>query len=309
MTAIGWARRASALLVLLAGAWLTACAAAEAPEERAVAVPEACLDAADATRDGVEGTPVWARFCPDPDRYPRHAEVPTDALTTHLDLLDALDELDAGAPAADPWCEQRSSGRNYEIQIGYADGRVAAVEGGTDPGCAGRLPDGTRIRGPEGLGVYGTVMTAFGRQYADGFADSAGDEPLVCPDVPGEPDSVDADGASAVLATGDPDGERSPMVMPLAAVRGILCTWPYGAEDDEPDVRDLTAAEAERVRIGMHAIAEGVVDCTGTPEPTYTAVVEDRTGTRRAVTVQDWICSTVIRSDGGFGVGFPWLDR
>ena len=99
------------------------------------------------------------------------------------------------------------------------------------------------------------------------------------------------------------------MTMPLTAVRGIVCTWPHGGEEGEPEVRGLAPEEAERVRIGLHAIPPGVVDCSGTPEPTYTAVVEDRTGTRRAVTIQDWVCSTVIRGDGLAGVGFPWLRR
>jgi hypothetical protein len=76
-----------------------------------------------------------------------------------------------------------------------------------------------------------------------------------------------------------------------------------------PQVRDLTAEEAERVRIGLHAVAAGMVDCGGSPEPTYTAVVEDRTGTRRAVTVVDSECETVIRSDEGYGLGLAWLDR
>ena len=99
------------------------------------------------------------------------------------------------------------------------------------------------------------------------------------------------------------------MIMPLPAVRGIVCTWPFGAKNDAPEVRELTGEEAERVRIGLHAIAGGMVDCGSSPRPTYTAVVEDRTGTRRAVTIIDSECSTVIRSDQGYGLGFAWLDR
>jgi hypothetical protein len=168
---------------------------------------------------------------------------------------------------------------------------------------------GTLVTGPDGLGVYGLLMTAFGRQYAEDFERSAGDRPLVCPKDPREPDSVSIDGASTSLDTGFDLGERSPMIMPLTAVRGIVCTWPYEAKNTAPDVRALTGEEAERVRIGLHAIAGGVVDCDSSPRPTYTAVVEDRTGTRRAVTIIDSECSTVIRSDQGGGVGFAWLDR
>jgi hypothetical protein len=77
----------------------------------------------------------------------------------------------------------------------------------------------------------------------------------------------------------------------------------------EPTVERLTSAQAERVRIGLHAIDGGMVDCSGSSDHTYTAVVEDKTGTRRAVTILDSECSTIIRSDGGQGLGFAWLDR
>lgn len=307
-------RRVLGALVALAAMSLTACTSSDGDGEEATAVPAGCLDAADATRDGVEGTPVWVRFCPGEERYTAAAEVPSDPLTTHLDLLDGLEERDAEVASAGDPCDEGSSDRTYELQIGYADGGVATISGYTDPECAGTLSGGGTVGGPDGLGVYGLAMTAFGRQYADGFEDATDTGPLVCPGVPGDPDSVSVDGPSASVDTGYLMGERSPMVMPLTAVRGIVCTWPYGAEEAAPVVRTLTPDDAERVRIGLHAIRGGVVDCEGTPEPTHTAVVEDRTGTRRAVTIQDWICSTVIRSDAGpsgsgFGLGFSWLDR
>lgn len=299
---------------LLVSTAVTACSAADGTVEAPAAAPAECVDAADATRDGVEGAPVWVRFCPGEERYTAPAEVPSDALTTHLDLLDGLEERDAQTTSAGRPCDEASLGRTYEVQIGYADGGVATISGATDPGCAGTLGSGGAVGGPDGLGVYGLVMTAFGRQYADAFEDVEEADPLVCPEEPGDPDSVSVDGPSAALDTGYLMGERSPMVMPLTAVRGIVCTWPFGAVEEEPVVRALTAEEAERVRIGLHAIYGGMVDCQGSPEPTYTAVIEDRTGTRRAVTVQDWMCSTVIRSDAGppgsgFGLGFGWLDR
>lgn len=163
------------------------------------------------------------------------------------------------------------------------------------------------VDGPGGLGVYFAVMAAYGQQYADGFEDAPQTEQLVCPADPRDPGSLDRDGASTALDTGFELGVRHRMMMPLAAVRGIVCTWPPGAA--EPSIRALTAGEAERVRIGLHATDVGMVDCGGSPDPTYTAVVEDRTGTRRAVTIIDSECSTIIRSDGSGGLGFAWLDR
>ena len=271
--------------------------------------PSECIDTAEATRETIDGTPVWARFCPGPEGRTAPAEVPSDSLTSHLGLLSGLIELGEGELPAEARCPG-SWGRTYRVQVGYADGRVASIAGHTDPECVGQLGlNGALVGGPEPLGVYGLLMTAFGRQYADRFEDSASDRPFVCPEDPRKPDTVNIDGASASLDTGYVLGERNPMIMPLPAVRGIVCTWPFGAEDDAPKVRELTGEEAERVRIGLHAIAGGMVDCGGSPEPTYTAVVEDRTGTRRAVTIIDSECSTVIRSDKGYGLGFAWLGR
>ncbi|SOC48803.1 hypothetical protein SAMN05660748_1513 [Blastococcus aggregatus] len=309
---------------------LTACTSSDGEREEAAEAPAECLDAADATRDGVDGTPVWARFCPGPERATIPAEVPSDALTTHLDLLAGLAEREAeDAPVGWP-CAALAGGRSYEVQIGYADGAVATITGRTDPDCTGwfgagqgidgpdglGVYDGQGVGGPDGLGVYGLLMAAFGRQHADAFEDAPSSAPLVCPDDPGDPDSVSVDGPSAEVDTGYLLGERSPMVMPLTAERGIVCTWPAGVAGGEPEVRQLTGEEAERVRIGVHAITGGVAECVAGPAPVRTAVVEDRTGTRRAVTVDDAACS-VVRSDrgpfgsgsGSGGFGFAWLDR
>lgn len=295
-----------AVLLSLSGAWLSACTATTVAD-RGPTAPAACVDTAKASRGSVEGSPVWVRFCPGPRGRTAPAEVPSGALTSHLEQLDDVVILDAAEE--DARCP-RSLGRTYRLQIGYADGRVAQVAGHTDPDCAGRLQGSdTPVAGPEGLGVYGLVMAAYGRQHADGFETTAGEQPLVCPADPRRPDSVDVDGASTSLSTGYHLGERRPMLMPLSAVRGIVCTWPFWAGDRPPDVRELGPQEAERVRIGMHAIAGGMVRCGASDGPTHTAVVEDRTGTRRAVTIIRSRCSTVIRSDGGHGLGFAWLDR
>ncbi len=257
----------------------------------------------------MEGAPLWARFCPGSQGSTSPAEVPSDALITHMELLDGLVALRSVGGPRRVGCAG-SGARTYRLQIGYDDGRVATVVGHTDPHCAGYIPGaGTLVDGPNGLGVYGLLMTAFGRQHADGFEDAAGDQALACPTDPRQPDSVDRDGASASMDTGYVLGERAPMVMPLPAVRGIVCTWPFGAESKAARVRDLSPEDAERVRIGLHAITSGMVDCGGSPEPTHTAVVEDRTGTRRAVTVVDSECETVIRSDEGYGLGLAWLER
>lgn len=313
-------RSAIVLLLSLASVWVTGCTATKASDEQAPATssqtsssnrpaPAACVDTTEATRESLGGTPTWARFCPGREGRTTPAEVPSDALTMHLEVLAGLVELSDGDTPAEARC-RGPWGRTYRVQVGYAEGRVATITGHTDPNCVGQLShNGALVAGPESLGVYGLLMSAFGRQYADAFDNSANDPPLVCPNDPRRPDSVDIDGPSTSLDTGYHLGQLNPMIMPLPAVRGIVCTWPFRAENDVPEVRDLTHEEAERVRIGLHAIAGGVVDCGGSPRPTYTAVVEDKTGTRRAVTIIDSECSTVIRSDEGGGVGFAWLDR
>jgi hypothetical protein len=271
-----------------------------------VDAPATCLPSAEAGRGTIEGTPEWVRFCPGANGRTVPAEVPSDALTTHLDSLSDLTESAAGA-VQKVVCRAAIS-RTYRVQVGFADGEVAQISGATDPGCVGAMAgSGAGVRGPEGLGVYGLMMSAFGRQAADSFDPANSGAPLLCPVDPRDPDSVDLDGASASLDTGWHLGARAAMVMPLTAVRGIVCTWPY--HESEPAIRNLSADEAEQVRIGLHAIFGAMVDCAGSQQPTYTAVVEDKTGTRRAVSIIDSECSTVVRSDGGFGLGFPWLDR
>lgn len=304
------------LVALAITGWLllgaAACAASDpvpssssAKPGATVEAPDACLSSADAQRRTIAGTPQWVLFCPGEAGLTAPAEVPSDPLTTHLDLLSGLTESPAEVFHQDG-C-RRDSSRTYRVQLGYADGQVAEIKGSTDPGCVGKIGGSqTPVDGPEGLGVYGLVMSAFGQQYADSYDAAAPKSPLVCPDDPRKPDSVDVDGSSAALDTGWHLGNRSSMVMPLAAVRGLVCTWPYG--QDEPVIRSLQANEAERVRIGLHVIFNAMVDCAASPEPTHTAVVEDKTGTRRAVTIVESECQTVLRSDGGFGLGFPWLD-
>ena len=137
---------------LLVGVVLTACTATDGPDAEAAAPPAECLEAADATHDGVEETPVWVRFCPGEERYTAPAEVPSDALTTHLDLLDGLEERDALGTSAGRPCDEGSSGRTYQLQIGYDDGGVAMISGYTDPECAGTLSGGGAVGGPDGLG-------------------------------------------------------------------------------------------------------------------------------------------------------------
>jgi len=273
--------------------------AAEAPEE--------CVGRSEATRDDLEGDAVWARFCPGPDGLTAPAEIPSEALVSHLDRLGELTAY-RGTADEDDRCRPAFT-TTYRLQVGFADGQVAQVSGVTDPTCPGTVhgPNVLKIRGPADRGVYGVVMSAFGQQYADQLGDAPADEPLACPDDPRNPDSVSLDGASTALDTGIRYGRPEPMVMPVTAVRGVLCTWEHRA--DAPTVRELSADEAERVRIGMHALNGAMVDCGGSPDPTYTVVVEDKTGTRRAVTIIESECSTVIASGGRFGLGFAWLDR
>lgn len=311
--------RVGVLVGLLAASLMAGCGAEDATEEESGGgegvervhsgpvgePPETCLPSGDATRDELTGQAVWVRFCGGKDGVTAPAEMPADVLVSHLELLA---ELEPTHEPSDPDGDcGRSFGRRYRLQIGYGDGEVAEVFGATDPDCAGSLRAGGAVAGPDGLGVYGLVMHAFGLQVADRLDPAEAEEPLRCPDDPGKPDQVDLDGASAEAETVIKYGREEPMVMPAVATGGILCTWER--PDDEPAVSELSEEDAERVRIGMHAIFEAMVDCQLSPEPTYTAVVEDKTGTRRAVTVFDGECGTVVRSDGGYGLGFDWLDR
>lgn len=125
---------------------------------------------------------MWARFCPGRGRRTAPAEGPSDALTMHVELLAGLVELGDGEYPAEAHCS-RTWGRTYRVQIGYAEGGVAYIAGHTDPDCVGQLePNGTRVGGPDELGVYGLLMTAFGRQYATEFETATSDLPRASPE-------------------------------------------------------------------------------------------------------------------------------
>ncbi|WP_040338346.1 hypothetical protein [Candidatus Blastococcus massiliensis] len=109
--------------LVLASLALTACAAAEGADEEALAAPEACVDTAAATRNSVDGTPVWARFCPGPERHTLPAEVPSDALTTHLDLLAGLEERGVESPPAGWPCSELSGGAPTRSRSGTPTAR------------------------------------------------------------------------------------------------------------------------------------------------------------------------------------------
>ena len=90
-------RSVVAVLLSLASLWVAGCTATEGSDEPASSpssqtrssseAPDACIDTAEATRETIAGTPTWARFCPGPEGRTAPAEVPSDALTSHLEAL------------------------------------------------------------------------------------------------------------------------------------------------------------------------------------------------------------------------------
>ena len=102
-------RSAVALLLSVSCVGMTGCTDLEGSDGQAPAppvqtesspgpAPEACLDAAEATRETVKGTPTWAMFCPGPEGRTAPAEVPSDVLTTHLDVLAGLSKSVKATP-------------------------------------------------------------------------------------------------------------------------------------------------------------------------------------------------------------------
>ena len=117
-----------------------------------VDAPATCLPSAEAGRGTIAGTPAWVRFCPGANGRTAPAEVPSVALTTHLDSLSELTESAAGV-SQKVVCRAGFS-RTYRVQVGFADGDVAQISGVTDPGCVGTMAgSGAGVRGPEGLGL------------------------------------------------------------------------------------------------------------------------------------------------------------
>jgi len=92
----------------------------------ASSVPEQCLPAAKARRGDLQGAPVWVQFCPGVEGLTAPAEIPSDALITHLDSLEALGVDDLPATGR---CRARFS-RNYRLQVGFSDGTAGICQGG-----------------------------------------------------------------------------------------------------------------------------------------------------------------------------------
>ena len=285
--------------------------------------PERCRPAVDVDRRSLDGRIDWARFCPGASGRTAPAHVPVAPLVSRLRLLEAITpgrQPIGGAAVSDegiPYGCRPGSGRTFRLQIGYADGRVAELRGHTDPGCTARFAGAaaraadSQVRGPAGLGVFGIAMLAHGRQTADRLEaaeEPVGDLPaLSCPPSPRFLESVVEDGASVGRVEGGRTERSGAPRMPASAVRGIACSWAFRQQTGAPAVRDLTAREAERVRIGLHAVDPSLADCVIRPEPTTVAVVEDAFGTRRAIAIDDSCAGGV--SGSTYGTGFAWLDR
>ena len=198
---------------------------------------------------------------------------PRDPLTTGLHEL-----LAPWKPAKLRACRTDPLANRFIFQVTYADKSVARVTGATgecQPHVNGRLSTtGT------GKQLLTDIMAAYGEQYGAQFdtIPKRSDE-LTCPQDPLKPGQTDVDGDSAIL----PD---TGIVMPLLPTRGLLCA----TEGAVP----LDASKAAAIRVALQSVPGGPFECDLGNEPTYTVVLEDKTGTRRTVTSDGHRCGAIV---------------
>jgi hypothetical protein len=135
--------------------------------------------------------------------------------------------------------------------------------------------------------LFAVVLAAYGAQYDARFDPVDDPDQLTCPTDLLDPGETDHNGPSGTMAPND-------ITMPLTPTRGLLCT----SSGEVP----LDADAAERVRVAIQSIPGGdVSDCGGSDDPSYAVVLEDKTGTRRTISVDGSHCNT-IRSDFRGGI-------
>lgn len=228
-------------------------------------VPADCTSSDHTEPAFLRDEPVWIRFCPGPAGATRWAQMPADVIEPDAPLL-------AAWRAPHPVYRCATDGQDFRAQLGLPGGSVGTIAGDTFCNYSW---------------LYDALMRAYGRHYAEEFSDSSEAASLACPSAPDRPGDVDRDGPSAALELG--------IAMPLTATRGLVCTW---HAPTNPQQHALTPAQAETVRVQMHAVPPGTGDCAvDRRDPSYVVVLADRTGTQRAISLQT--------SDCGSGIGFP----
>lgn len=235
-----------------------------------------CVPAKDAHHvDPSEGTAVWLRFCASPGTQTQWAQVPPDALTSNLGFVNGWT---LGFQHSCPF----ALSQEFRIQVGYADGSTAQIRGRTDSCQAGTgVTTATKASGSQ---IYADAMSAFGRAYAADFDEVPTPAPSRCPNSLGLPGETDIDGPSTSLDVG--------MAMPLTATSGLLCFWHGSARP--PGHATLGLEQAETLRIQMHAVPPGVARCRLGPKvPSFTVILQDKTGTRRTFSVDAANCGAV----------------
>jgi len=234
--------------------------------------------------DLASGTPEFLQFCDPTGHWNGVVRPPREPLTEGLpELLNGWTAEELHECMLDPVSDQ------YRFQVVYSDGTYAQVIGATG-GCQPVLNADQTTNGT-GDELFAEVMAAYGAQYDARFDAVDDSEELTCPSDLLEPGETDRDGPSGSIA---PNG----ITMPLTPTRGLLCSDSGTGSGEVP----LDADAAERVRVALQSIPGGDVEaCSGGDDPSYAVVLEDRTGTRRTVSVDGSACNT-IRSDFRGGI-------
>jgi len=265
---------------------------------------------------------VWLRFCPPLDLDGELDAVPFAPDITVTDS-GAIDRLLDGWLASDEGpspCDYSAFAYQgtVRMQVGTLDGQlhVADLRIGT---CGTASLDG-RLVGVDGRTAFAAAVSLVGDELAEPVVDSleAAATTLPTPSPAGSPAPPSAGqvascpaapaGAADLARTTTPDYPRvRGLPMPLPATSALVCRYP---PPGSPAAR-LGPGDAELLRAAYLARSTASANANSCPRLSdttrYAVVLTDRTGSRRAFTVDLGDCGRVRQRGQPEGVAGPWL--
>lgn len=250
------------------------------------------VDLADVDAD-VAGGARWVRFCPLAEEgLGQRVRHPQGLVTGDLaaSVATGLWQTQLDRPSCGPGEAPRPTGL-FRVEVGLADGRVAALEG--DTGCSER-----------DRALYSQLETTLLMEAAAAAGPEVAPAPVRCPRRLAL-GSTTSDGSSAdqlLPAPGqDQPWQSTVPVLPMPASAATVCAYRGRGGSLTPVGRwEVGAAGAERLRAATRLVRIGArAACEPDPRRTsYVVVLADRTGTARALAVDGAGCGTVRAAIG-----------
>jgi hypothetical protein len=229
--------------------------------------------------DFTSGTGVWVTFCP--------ATVPAGILTLPAAHPQGLLDPAASRILVSSWqrsattdhsCPATFGATEFRILVGFADGSTSSIDGFVGACPAGVTPSSGRDRISSGGLVYSDLVSALGRQAANGHRPyNPPGPPRTCARALFSPGRYNVDGASAR----QPDDAS--MLLDMTAVEGLVCR--YDGPGRLTGSGAVTDPEALRIASASSFMPRPFPQGRAAPATSYLVTLRDRTDTWRTFTV------------------------